>query len=77
MKKILIPIFTALFLLGCGNSSSSDKVMEIAHLYTVKKGDKVIKNDENISTSIKVYHTDGSEESVIELIEGKATIKRK
>jgi len=51
--------------------------MEIAKLYTVKKGDQVVKSDENTSAFIKVHHTDGSAESVIELIEGQATLIHK
>jgi len=43
----------------------------------MNKGDKVIKTDENVSTIIKVHHIDGSKESIIELIEGNATIIRK
>jgi len=77
MNKILILTLTILSLIGCGNSSNPDEKMEIAKFYTVKKGDQVVKSDENTSTIIKVHHTDGSAESVIELIEGQATLIHK
>jgi len=77
MNKILILTLTTLSLIGCGNSSNPDEKMEIAKFYTVKKGDQVVKSDENISAFIKVHHTDGSAESVIELIEGQATLIHK
>jgi len=77
MNKIFILTLTALSLIGCGDSSKSDEKMEIAKLYTVKKGDKVIRSDENIPASIKVHHTDGSGESVVELVKGKATLVHK
>lgn len=76
MNKILILIVTVLSLVGCGieNGSNSDEKMEIAKLYTVNQGDQVIKDDENASVILKVHHTGDSAESVIELIQGQATI---
>jgi len=79
MKNLLILTLTSLLFLGCGaeDKSAKDKTMKMSQLYTMNKGDKVIKTDENVSTIIKVHHIDGSEESIIELIEGNATIIRK
>jgi len=78
MKNIFIFISTLFLFMGCGGSggsgSSSDVVMEVSKLYTVKKGDKVIKSDQNITTIIKIHHAGDKKESVIELIEGNATI---
>ena len=79
MKNLLIFTLTSLLFLGCGTEDkpAKDKTMKMSQLYTMNKGDKVIKTDENLSTIIKVHHIDGSEESIIELIEGNATIIRK
>lgn len=79
MKNLLILTLTSLLFLGCGTEDepAKDKTMKMSQLYTMNKGDKVIKTDENVSTIIKVHHIDGSKESIIELIEGNATIIRK
>lgn len=79
MKNLLILTLTSLLFLGCeiDDKPAKDKTMKMSQLYTMNKGDKVIKTDENVSTIIKVHHIDGSEESIIELIEGNATIIRK
>ena len=78
MKNIFILTSISLLFSGCGSDESSkDVTMKISKLYTMKKGDKVIKTNENLTTLIKVHHVDGKKESVIELIQGNATIKRK
>lgn len=79
MKNIFILTSMLLLFLGCGSEdeSSKDKTMKISKLYTLKKGDKVIKTNENLTTLIKVRHVDGRKESIIELLEGNATIIRK
>jgi len=79
MKNIFIFTSISLLFIACGTEDkpAKDKTMKISQLYTMNKGDKVIKTDENLSTVIKVRHIDGSEESIIELIEGNATIIRK
>jgi len=80
MKKLLIFTSIAVVLIGCGGSgsgSSADETMVTAQLYTLKKGDKIVKIDANKTTFLKIHHTDGAKESVVELIEGNATIIRK
>lgn len=75
MSKIFIYTTISIFLLGCGDDKAPDEKMIISQLYTMKSGDKV-KKTSNIA-KIRVMHTDRAKESVIELIEGNATISRK
>ena len=84
MKKIFIFAITALLLVGCGGSSSSDGdssvgpsqdvEMVVSKTETVYSGNKVIKNSED--TLIQINHTDGTDTSTIVLLQGSATIIR-
>jgi len=70
-------LFTAC---GGGSSDSSSTtdnetikmVPEVS--YTVYPGDQLIKNEPQ--TIVKITHTDGTEESTVELVAGDATIIR-
>lgn len=78
MKNIFILTSISLLFLGCDlDKSSKDITMKISKLYTMKKGDKVIKTNGSSTALIEIHHVDSSKESVIELIQGNATIKRK
>ena len=86
--KHFIYFSTMLFMLsGCGGGSSSggdsstpsgnptEITMEIDTPYTVYSGDSIVKTSS--PAFVKIYHTDGSSESTVTLIEGSATIIRK
>lgn len=89
MKNILILTIIALFLSGCGSSSSGDgsgsvdipgirpdkgdTTMVINQQYVVSPGDQIFKD----SDLAKVYitHTDGNTQSTVVLREGSATLR--
>jgi hypothetical protein len=99
MREILL--FSAMiFLVGCGNNSSSDSNtslvipptpevipptpevipptpdptthMTLSTPYTVYPGNTIVKTSDN--SQLKITHTDGHEESIVELITGSADI---
>ena len=76
MKKIVISIVTLILFAGCGigNNDKADKEMVLSQLYTLKKGDKVVKKDINTTAVVNIHHTDKKKESVVELVKGSATI---
>ena len=76
MKKIVISIVTLLLFAGCGigNNDKADKEMVISQIYTLKKGDKIVKKDINATSVVKIRHTDKKEDIVVELVKGSATI---
>jgi uncharacterized lipoprotein YehR (DUF1307 family) len=85
MHKILIFISAIILIVGCGsgggeedttpglNPGTGDTEMVVNQLYTVSKGDQVIKNSSG--TKIKILHSDGSRRSTVELIAGNATLR--
>jgi hypothetical protein len=82
MIKYTIMITSILFLTACGGGGSSSSTnngstitMIPEQVYTVYPGDKLIKNTPD--TLVKITHTDGHTESLIELVAGDATIIKK
>jgi len=81
MIKYTIAAATVLFITACGGGSSSGTnggsttTLAPEQTYTVYPGDKLIKNTPD--TIVKITHTDGHDESLVELVAGDATIIRK
>ena len=75
MKKIYIYSLALVVLVGCGGgtgSSEPDQKMIIDEIYTVDRGDKIVKTSE--SAILYISHIDGQSESTVELQSGEATI---
>ena len=78
MKKTIL-LASALLFMGCGSSDSSiegseSKIvnMEYNKIYSVKKGDKIVKTTDD--AIVKITKQTESETSDVELLEGKAQI---
>lgn len=89
MKKILIYSTIAILLSGCGgseggnsaddtpgeNPGKGDTSMVINKAYVAAPGDQIIKD--SILARIKVTHKEGNSRSTVELVEGKAILRKK
>ena len=85
MKYIITAMIASLFLIGCGGGSSSNSSgggtpptsnvdMVIGQSYSVYTGNTIVKDTATAKVSIR--HIDGQNESIVELLEGSATIVR-
>jgi hypothetical protein len=73
IKQILITSALSLILVGCGGSGGSkDRVMEKGELYSVSKGDVIVKASDE--ASVKITHVSGKATSTVSLVDGNATI---
>ena len=84
MKQIFIFTTIAIFLIGCGGGSdssdssgetpSNDQKMVIAEPYTVYPGNTVTKT--SLDALVKISHSDATNITTVQLVEGNATIIR-
>ena len=76
MKQTFIFGMISILLIGCGSGGggSNDETMVLDQSYTIKSGNKVVKNSN--TAKLKVIHVDKHKNSTIILIEGNATIIR-
>ena len=73
IKNILTISALSLLLVNCGGSGGTkDRVMEKGELYTVSKGDVIVKASEE--ATVKVTHVSGKDSSTVSLVDGNATI---
>jgi hypothetical protein len=73
IKQILIMSTLSLVLINCGGSDGTkDRIMETGELYSVSKGDVIVKTSGE--ASVKITHVSGKSSSTVSLVDGKATI---
>jgi len=73
IKKLLTMSMLSLLLTNCGGSTGTkDRVMEQGELYSVSKGDVIVKASDE--ASLKITHVSGQGTSTVALLNGNATI---
>ena len=73
IKQLLTMSALSLLLTNCGGSGGTkDRIMEAGELYSVSKGDVIVKASEE--ASVKITHVSGQDKSTVSLVEGNATI---